>query len=40
MSKENFEAALSGHQAAVDAMKSTQRDEAEKKLRLIEYIPP
>jgi TPR repeat protein len=30
VSKEDFEAALRGHQAAVDATKSTQRDAAEK----------
>jgi TPR repeat protein len=29
-SKEDYEAALRGHQAAVDAAKSTQREEAEK----------
>ena len=28
VSKEDYEAALSGHQAAVDAMKSVQREEA------------
>jgi hypothetical protein len=31
--KEDFEAALRGHQAAVDATKSQQREEAEKRLR-------
>lgn len=31
--KEDFEAALRGHQAAVDAMKSEQRETAEKYLR-------
>jgi TPR repeat protein len=30
VSKDDFEAALRGHQAAVDATKSTQRDAAEK----------
>jgi hypothetical protein len=29
VSKDDFEAALRGHQAAVDATKSEQRDEAE-----------
>ena len=29
VSKENYEAALRGHQAAVDATKSEQRDETE-----------
>ena len=33
VSKEDFEAALLGHQAAVDATKSEQRDEAEKHLK-------
>jgi tetratricopeptide (TPR) repeat protein len=33
VSKEDFEAALRGHQAAVDATKSKQRDEAEKAIQ-------
>ena len=33
VSKEDYEAALRGHQAAVDATKSQQREEAEKRLR-------
>ena len=32
VSKEDFEAALRGHQAAVDATKSQQREEAERAL--------
>jgi hypothetical protein len=32
VSKEDFEAALRGHQAAVDATKSEQRGEVEKRL--------
>jgi TPR repeat protein len=37
VSKEDFEAALRGHQAAVDATKSTQRDAAEKNLVFRKY---
>jgi hypothetical protein len=33
-SKEDYEAALRGHQAAVDATKSTQRDAAEEFYKL------
>jgi hypothetical protein len=34
VSKEDYASALRGHQAAVDATKSTQRDEAEKHLKV------
>jgi hypothetical protein len=34
VSKEDFEAALRGHQAAVDATKSKQREEAEERYKV------
>jgi hypothetical protein len=37
ISKEDYAAALRGHQAAVDATKSTQRDAAEKNLAFAKY---